>query len=152
MSAHSGEGADPNLTPMLDLVFQLITFFMLVINFKGAAMDLSLKLPVLGSARPLDYKGRYEPLLLNINAEGQVEAFSEKINIDEFIKREARIVKSQLKANGDEPKDGELPVPVVIRADKSAVLHAEPRNPRLPGPGLSTVCTQRDDARGWLLR
>jgi biopolymer transport protein ExbD len=119
MSAHSGEGADPNLTPMLDLVFQLITFFMLVINFKGATMDLTLKLPILGSARPLDYKGRYEPLLLNINSEGKVEAFNEKVNIDDFIKREARIVKSQLKANGEEPtKDGELPVPVVIRADK----------------------------------
>ena len=29
--------AQPNLTPMLDMVFQLITFFMLVINFKSAA-------------------------------------------------------------------------------------------------------------------
>ncbi|MGZ3382424.1 MAG: ExbD/TolR family protein, partial [Isosphaeraceae bacterium] len=25
--------AEPNLTPLLDVVFQLITFFMLVINF-----------------------------------------------------------------------------------------------------------------------
>jgi biopolymer transport protein ExbD len=31
--------AEPNLTPILDMVFQLITFFMLVINFKSAAMD-----------------------------------------------------------------------------------------------------------------
>ena len=46
--------AEPNLTPILDMVFQLITFFMLVINFKSAEMDLSLKLPVVGSALPLE--------------------------------------------------------------------------------------------------
>ena len=39
---------------MLDMVFQLITFFMLVINFKSASMDLNLKLPVVGSARPVE--------------------------------------------------------------------------------------------------
>src|SRR5436190_1151310 len=52
MSAMSQEGTEPNLTPILDMVFQLITFFMLVINFKSASMDLSLRLPVVGSARP----------------------------------------------------------------------------------------------------
>ena len=30
--------AEPNLTPILDMVFQLVTFFMLVINFKTAEM------------------------------------------------------------------------------------------------------------------
>jgi biopolymer transport protein ExbD len=55
MSAHtSAERGEPNLTPILDMVFQLITFFMLVINFKTATLDLTLKLPVLGSARPVD--------------------------------------------------------------------------------------------------
>ena len=48
-----GVKAEPNLTPILDMVFQLITFFMLVINFKAAELDLSLQLPVLGSAKPL---------------------------------------------------------------------------------------------------
>ena len=48
-----GVKAEPNLTPILDMVFQLITFFMLVINFKSAELDLSLQLPVIGSAKPL---------------------------------------------------------------------------------------------------
>ena len=48
-----GAKAEPNLTPILDMVFQLITFFMLVINFKAAELDLSLQLPVIGSAKPL---------------------------------------------------------------------------------------------------
>ena len=40
--------SEPNLTPMLDMVFQLITFFMLVINFKAAEIDQNLSLPVVG--------------------------------------------------------------------------------------------------------
>ena len=48
-----GVKAEPNLTPILDMVFQLITFFMLVLNFKAAELDLSLQLPVITSAKPL---------------------------------------------------------------------------------------------------
>jgi len=118
MSASSGEGAEPNLTPILDMVFQLITFFMLVINFKGATMDLSLKLPVLGSARPLEYNGTKEPIMLNINTEGRVQAYRETIDGDKFIVREARILKQEMKSAGIALKDGELPVPIIIRADK----------------------------------
>ena len=64
--------AEPNLTPMLDMVFQLITFFMLVINFKSAALDLSLRLPVVGSARPVDTKGMEDLLILNITQDGKL--------------------------------------------------------------------------------
>ena len=48
MSMQSSESGEPNLTPILDMVFQLITFFMLVINFQSQALDASLKLPVVG--------------------------------------------------------------------------------------------------------
>lgn len=119
MSGHSMEGAEPNLTPMLDMVFQLVTFFMLVINFKGASMDMSLKLPVLGSARPMEYSGRLEPLMLNINNKGKVQAFGQPIEIEPFIAKEARFLKQQMEAQGMEMKNKEFPVPVIIRADKN---------------------------------
>ncbi len=120
MSGHSMEGAEPNLTPMLDMVFQLVTFFMLVINFKGASMDMSLKLPVLGSARPMEYSGRLEPMMLNINNLGKVQAFGQPVgDIEPFIAREARILKDQLITQGIELKNKEFPVPVIIRADKN---------------------------------
>lgn len=122
MSALShGASAEPNLTPILDMVFQLITFFMLVINFKTAAMDLDLKLPVVGSARPVDTQGQEDLLILNINAKGQLRVYGQLISdVATYIANEAqasllvaRRAKPQIKA-GDE-----LPSTVVIRADKS---------------------------------
>ena len=41
--------AEPNLTPILDMVFQLITFFMLVINFKANMMDKAMELPIVAT-------------------------------------------------------------------------------------------------------
>ncbi len=119
MSAQTSEGVEPNLTPILDMVFQLITFFMLVINFKGASMDLSLQLPVLGSARPLEYKGKLEPLMLNLDAQGGVQSFGRPVDVQTFVPHEAKMLKLQLKALGTPIEEGELPVPVIIRADRT---------------------------------
>ena len=72
MSSGGGANtAEPDLTPMLDMVFQLITFFMLVINFKSASMDLSLKLPVIGSARPLETNGIEDFLVPPLGVRGK---------------------------------------------------------------------------------
>ena len=119
MSAQTSEGVEPNLTPILDMVFQLITFFMLVINFKGESMDLTLQLPVLGSARPLEYTGTLDPLMLNINAKGGVQSHGHPVEIATFVPHEAKNLKLYLKALGKPVEEGgELPVPVIIRADK----------------------------------
>ena len=53
MSAKVAESAEPDLTPLLDIVFQLITFFMLVINFSNDNYDQRVRLPVAGTARPV---------------------------------------------------------------------------------------------------
>lgn len=113
--------AEPNLTPMLDLVFQLITFFMLVFNFKAASLDLNLKLPVIGSAKPVENKGREELLILNITSTGKLNVYGqEQSNVEGFIATEAQ--KSLLRAKRNHPniKSGDdLPSQVVIRADKT---------------------------------
>jgi biopolymer transport protein ExbD len=112
--------AEPNLTPMLDMVFQLITFFMLVINFKGAALDLSLKLPVLGSARPLDTDGREELLVLNIDSQGKLKVYGVEKEIKSYIAGEAKVTALKLSASDPNFKAGdELPTMVVIRADRA---------------------------------
>ena len=119
MSARSSEGTEPNLTPILDMVFQLITFFMLVINLKGAASDMTLNLPVLGSAKPLDWNGEHEPLVINVDPEGLVHVYGRAVEIEAVVAQESRYTKEQLEAAGTEidPAKG-LPVPVVVRADR----------------------------------
>lgn len=123
MSEANSESGAPNLTPLLDMVFQLITFFMLVINFKGASMDLTLKLPVLGSARPLERHGKLEPLLLNVDSQGRVNAYGQKVEIEKHIEREARLLRDQLRILGTPVTNNELPVPIIIRADRSTPFH-----------------------------
>jgi biopolymer transport protein ExbD len=109
----------PNLTPILDMVFQLITFFMLVINFKSATMDLSLHLPVVGSARPVDHQGEVDLLVLNINDKGELNVYGLPRNIEEYIAGEAEISRLAARLKNLKLQAGdELPTTVVIRADK----------------------------------
>lgn len=119
-SMHDQASAEPNLTPMLDMVFQLVTFFMLVINFKGAALDMSLKLPVLGSARPLDTGGREELFVLNIDSLGKLKVYGMEKDMKSYIASEARVTGLKMAASNPDFKPGnELPTMVVVRADKA---------------------------------
>jgi biopolymer transport protein ExbD len=111
--------AEPNLTPILDMVFQLITFFMLVMNFKSAEIDFNLKLPVVGSARPVKTDGRTGLLVLNIDQAGNVRTTQPIRDLDSFIRIQSQ---ATLMANRMTPAEleagGELPTTVVIRADR----------------------------------
>ena len=111
------------MTPILDMVFQLITFFMLVINFKSAALDLKLQLPVLGSARPLDTQGQEDLIVLNIDAEGRLNLYGVEKDTEAYIAEEARVALQKLQKAGKQVQPGdELPTTVVIRADRLATF------------------------------
>lgn len=111
--------AEPNLTPILDMVFQLITFFMLVINFKAAALDMSLKLPAVGLAKPVEIKGQ-ELIVLNINSQGEMMSLGREIrDMPNYIASEASAVLLAANKYNAKLKPGdELPATVVIRADR----------------------------------
>lgn len=110
----------PNLTPILDMVFQLITFFMLVINFKSASLERRLKLPVVGSARPVDMKGHEDVLVLNINADGQLLVYGQPREIDSYVATEAQASLLTARRTIENFHIGdELPTTVVIRADEN---------------------------------
>ena len=111
--------AEPNLTPMLDLVFQLITFFMLVNNFSAAALDLTLKLPVVGSAQPVDTEGTEELLVLNIDKDGRLMQYGFPKDVEQYIAGEAKVSREAAKQKNPNIKVGDdLPGTVVLRADK----------------------------------
>lgn len=119
MSGGGNKDGSPDLTPMLDMVFQLVTFFMLVINFKAASMDLTLKLPVLGSARPLEYHGETEPILINVDNTGRMRVYGNEIDPETFFRREASLLRTRLRLEGA----GELPTPVIVRADRGVPFY-----------------------------
>jgi biopolymer transport protein ExbD len=118
--------AEPNLTPLLDIVFQLITFFMLVINFNTDNFDKRVRLPVADSARPIESKqaASDDRLVLNVDKEGHVLLGGEALPLHkatETIKHEADLVRLNLKATGAKPDaTGGLPTTIVLRADKDA--------------------------------
>ncbi|HEV3344638.1 MAG TPA: biopolymer transporter ExbD [Pirellulales bacterium] len=122
-SLSHGSSAEPNLTPILDMVFQLITFFMLVINFKSAAMDLSLKLPVIGSAQPVDMQGQEDLLVLNIDSTGKLNVFGVEKDIDRYIATEAQVSRLTARLNPSEKGDDDLRTIVVVRADRATPFH-----------------------------
>src|SRR5438445_1621028 len=64
--------AEPNLVPLLDLVFQLIMFFMICVNFVSAQLNEEIKLPISQSARAMD-KAEVEVLVLNMDANGALQ-------------------------------------------------------------------------------
>jgi biopolymer transport protein ExbD len=115
--------AEPNLTPLLDVVFQLITFFMLVMNFSNDNYDQRIRLPVAGSARPIEEAGRVEDrLVLNVDQDGHLVIGGEVQPLHkaiQTIKHEADLVKLNLKAGGIKlDASGSLPTTIVLRADK----------------------------------
>lgn len=113
--------AEPNLTPMLDMVFQLITFFVLLFNFKAAELDQSLKLPVVGSARPVETHGQTGLTVLNINKEGNLVVYGKPVsNVAGYIRNEAQASMLENRITPDEvAAGGELPTTVVVRADRA---------------------------------
>ena len=123
---------DIDMTPMIDIVFQLITFFMVVINFDAADADERVRMAISDLARPPKVKPTGE-LVLQMgfdrvtNRGGQTRKdgpflfySGEKIPVPSFdrvfrpmLDREFQIEK--LKGNLD--SDGKAHTPVVIRAD-----------------------------------
>jgi len=62
---HAPNVVDPDMTPMIDIVFQLIAFFMIVTNFEQTQADERVKLPADELARP-PLAPREQELVLNM--------------------------------------------------------------------------------------
>jgi biopolymer transport protein ExbD len=118
--------AEPNLTPLLDVVFQLITFFMLMINFSSDNYDRRITLPVAGSARPVedDQTVSEDRLVLNIDSKGHLLMGGEAQPIHKAVQtihHQAELIRLNLKASRQKlDPSGALPTTIVLRADREA--------------------------------
>ena len=103
-----------DMTPMIDVTFQLITFFMFVLNFSEAEQDERIQLPVSQLAKPAE--GVLEtPITMQLTADGGVLYAGEVVPVDQ-IDRPLRQEREIIEAAGKDPKQAT----VIVRADGRA--------------------------------
>lgn len=71
MRLELGEEVDaaPNLTPLIDIVFLLLVFFLVATTFRSEEVEMDLRLPEASTGKEGDRK---KPIVINIRADGEL--------------------------------------------------------------------------------
>jgi len=107
--------AEMDMTPMIDVTFQLIAFFMFALNFSEVDVDQRINLPSSELAKPPDAPYS-EPLTIQLTAEDTVLFGGDEFTMSDLqqpLLREAQIIKAN-------PQKSVSDVTVIIRADRQA--------------------------------
>src|SRR5215469_12782606 len=105
------QGRELDMTPMIDVVFLLIVFFTLVINFTAADQNERIKLPISELAQPPEQPPT-EPVTLHILANGDIIYDGKDRSLQELQKPLAHHLRVLKFLNVPADK-----VTVIIRAD-----------------------------------
>ena len=106
--------AEGDMTPMIDMTFQLIAFFMVLINFSEADQNEKIKLPKSELAKPAD-KPPASPITLQMTEAGNVILGTDEVPLGELrplLVRERQL----LEARKEDPSKATI----IIRGDKNA--------------------------------
>ncbi len=106
MRKHSEEYLTGNLTAMIDVVFQLIIFFVCTVNMQDKAIDDSIRLAMAPHGEPVVRKDPLE-INLDVDARGQVSLNRDPYSRDEL----ANMLKKVVQEHPGQP------IPVIIRGD-----------------------------------
>src|SRR3972149_206773 len=104
-----------DMTPMIDMTFQLIAFFMVALNFSQVEQDQRINLPLSELARP-PASPYAEPLTVQMTADEAILFAGDQMSLgalQDALLREAQIIKAY---PNKKPSD----VTVIIRADRLA--------------------------------
>ena len=107
--------AEGNMTPMIDMTFQLIAFFMVVINFAEADQNARIRLPESELAKPPDAPLQ-SPLTLQVTRGGTVIFGPDEVPAMELrplLLREREVIKAT-------PGRSVQDATVIIRGDRDA--------------------------------
>jgi biopolymer transport protein ExbD len=102
---------DIDMTPMIDMTFQLITFFVFTLNFSTAVQDDRIQLPMSQLAKPAEGPSM-EPITLQLMNDGRVIYSGEPValaDIGGYLENEKRVMVEA----GKEPNSAT----VIVRAD-----------------------------------
>jgi len=113
--AKHATSAEMDMTPMIDVCFQLIAFFMFVLNFSEVDTDQRINLPASELARPPDVPYA-QPLTVQMTADDTILFAGDELTpaaLQSALMREAQIIKAY-------PNKKLSDVTVVLRADRSA--------------------------------
>lgn len=75
---------EADLTPMIDVTFQLIAFFMLIINFAEVDRAEEIMLPAHQLARPPEVRPDFQ-IVLNLIPDGSVIVFGQTVEKIDFL-------------------------------------------------------------------
>ena len=103
-----------DLTPMIDMTFQLIAFFMVLINFSEAEQDKRIRLPQSELAIPSD-QPLEEPRTIQLTSNGLVLFQGDEVSLEglrPLLIREKQVLQ-RMEATGPDR------VTVIIRADEA---------------------------------
>jgi len=104
-----------DLTPMIDMTFQLIAFFMVLINFSQTETDQQIMLPESVLAKPPDQPFQY-PITIQLTRDGKVRYGGQELanmrRLRPYLVNERTILEGRDKPLTD--------ATVIIRADRQA--------------------------------
>ncbi|MBN1908237.1 MAG: biopolymer transporter ExbD [Pirellulales bacterium] len=109
--------AECDMTPMIDMTFQLIAFFMVLINFAEADQNQRIHLPTSQLAKPPEAPFEI-PVTLHLTKDGTVIYAGEEVplqQVEPLLRREKSFIERGLYGK-HKPRDAT----VIIRADAEA--------------------------------
>jgi len=123
MHTPSSQGTcEPNLTPLLDLILQILMFFMVTVNFAtDQQVNADVKLPDSQTARPLSQKSDKDPIFLNLMYDHEKNAYHVEVpSAKERTMDQLRARNWLLSRYEDLKRFGDVTNSVIIRADRDA--------------------------------
>ena len=83
LKTHLDEQPTLNMTPMIDIVFLLIIFFMVGTKFTELERKIGLKVPSVDNSGALT--AAPEKKVINVHADGEISFRGNQVNIDDLI-------------------------------------------------------------------
>lgn len=105
-SARTDEGVSIDLTPVIDMVFLLLIFFLVATTFHQTEREMRIALPTASAAEPISQLLR--EFVVNVDAQGDIYVSGRQITTDEL----ASLVKQAVASNPDQK--------ITMRGDRAA--------------------------------